>query len=147
MSISSLTNAQAPTENRRPAARRGEPAGSSFQEQLVQSAAKAQSAQKAAASPGREAFMKDSLLTALSGVQRTMLDRMKLSKEKKEEQEDWDRIMKALDAWIESLREEADVEKTARAYASLQAAQADAESERKDLGDYILEQLSQRLAG
>lgn len=94
----------------------------------------------------RTAFTKDDLLSALSDIKLTMVDRMKKSKEKKEEKEDWDRLMKYVDAWIESLREEADIEKTARVYAALKAAQADDEAGRKDLGDYLLEQLTEHLA-
>ena len=66
---------------------------------------------------------------------------MKKAKENQEEQEAWDKLMKYLDAWIESLREEADVRKIARAHAALTALQTEADSDRPDLGDYLLGQL------
>lgn len=70
-----------------------------------------------------------------------MLGRMKEAKEKEEEEEAWNKLMKYLDAWIESLREEADVRKIARAHADLLAFQSEADSGRPDLGDYLLGQL------
>ena len=75
-----------------------------------------------------------------------MLGRMKKSKEKSDEQEDWDRLMEYVDAWIETLRKEADIEKLARAHADLEAAREDAARDRKDLTDRLLERLSERLA-
>ena len=91
------------------------------------------------------AFMKEDLLSALYGAKLDMLNRMKRSREETEEQEDWDRLMKYLDAWIETIRKEADIEKTARAYADLKEAQEDAARNRKDLADEILERLTERL--
>lgn len=87
------------------------------------------------------AFMKESLLTSLSDFRTAVLDRMKKAKENEEEQEAWDKFMEYLDAWIESLREEADVRKIARAHAALTSLRSEADSDRPDLGDYLLEQL------
>lgn len=87
------------------------------------------------------AFMKESLLTSLSDFRTAVLDRMKKAKENEEEQEAWDKFMEYLDAWIESLREEADIRKIARAHAALTSLQSEADSDRPDLGDYLLEQL------
>ena len=54
--------------------------------------------------------------------------------------------MEYVDAWIETLRKEADIEKLARAHADLEAAREDAARDRKDLTDRLLERLSERLA-
>lgn len=90
-------------------------------------------------------FMKEDLLSALYGAKLDMLKRMKESREAAEEQEDWDRLMEYLDAWIETIRKEADIEKTARACADLKEAQENAARNRKDLADEILERLTERL--
>lgn len=137
MSIQNIPGTQPKTEPRTSAAGRSRPAGSSFQDQLAQTTAAAQSKQDA----GRAALAKDSLLTSLFDFKTSMLERMKKAKENEEEQEAWDKLMKYLDAWIESLREEGDVRKIARAHAALTSLQADAESERPDLGDSLLSQL------
>ena len=71
---------------------------------------------------------------------------MKQAKENEEEQEAWEKLMKYLDAWIASLREEADVEKVARAHAALAALQSDAETDRQDSGDLLLARLTELLA-
>lgn len=115
------------------------------QEVYAEHTADATGASQNAASLARSAFMKEDLLSALNGAKLSMLDRMKKSKEKTDEQEDWGRLMKYVDAWIETLREEASVEKVARAYSGLKAAEADAAAGKKDLGDYILDQLTERL--
>ena len=91
------------------------------------------------------AFMKENLLSSLSDFRTSMLARMKEAKEKEEEEEAWNKLMKYLDAWIESLREEADVRKIARAHADLLAFQSEADSGRPDLGDYLLGQLENML--
>ncbi|MCI9331752.1 MAG: hypothetical protein HFG05_06195 [Oscillibacter sp.] len=90
-------------------------------------------------------FMKKDLLSALADLQSSALDRMKKAKEQEEEQESWERLMKYLDAWIESLREEADIRKIARAHAALMSLQTDVEQ--KDSGDYIIDQLTELLGG
>lgn len=146
MSIQKLLNTQPPAEGRRSAAGRSKPAGTSFQDQLVQTTAHAQAKPSPAGDSGRTACTKDELFSALFDFKSSMLERMKLSKEKAEEQQSWDRLMKYLDAWIESLRDEADVRKIARAHAALTALQTDAESGREDLGDYLLAQLENMIA-
>lgn len=146
MSIQGLGSTQAPAE-RRPAAGRPQTAGSSFQDRLLQTAAQANPAPAPAASSGRTAFTKSELLSSLFDLKSTMLERMKLSKEKTEEQQSWEKLMKYLDAWIESLQEDgADIEKSARAYAALQEDLTEDKADRKDLGDLILERLAGILA-
>lgn len=140
MSISSLTNTQTYGGNRGSAAKRTGPSGSSFQDLLSAAAGTAQT-ETAPASAG---LSKDDLLSALLDFRSTMLDRMKLSKEKTEEREAWEKLMKYLDAWIESLREgSADIGKITRAYAALKAAEEDERTGRMDAGDHILEWLEQ----
>lgn len=138
MSIQNLLNTQPGAERRASAAGRSKPAGSSFLDQLAQATADAQAK---TADAGRTAFTKNALLSDLSGFRSAVLERMKKAKENQEEQEAWDKLMKYLDAWIESLREEADVRKIARAHAALTALQTEADSDRPDLGDYLLGQL------
>lgn len=104
------------------------------------SGASALSAQGASELDHRD-FLKKDLLSSLDAFKSSALERMKKAKENQEEQDAWDKLMKYLDAWIESLREEADVRKLARAHAALAALQADAGQDRQDLGDYLLAQL------
>lgn len=139
MSIQTLLSTQPKTESRASAAGRSKPAGSSFQDQLTAASAQAKDA-------GRAAPARDSLLSSLVELKTAVLNRMRLSKEKTEETQAWEKLMKYLDAWIESLREgKADVQKSARAYAALQDELTKDNSGRKDLGDYLLEQLEQSL--
>lgn len=148
MSIQGLGSTQAHTESR-PASGRAKAAGSSFQDQLIQTAAQANPvpAPSPAADSGRSAFTKNSLLSSLFDLKNAMLDRMEQGKEKTEEQQAWEKLMKYLDAWIDSLREEtADIEKSARAYAALQAELTEDRSHRKDLGTCLLELLTEYLA-
>lgn len=146
MSIQGLGSTQSPAE-RRPAAGRTQTAGSSFQDRLLQTAAQANPAPAPAASSGRTALTKSELLSSLFDLKSTVLERMKLSKEKTEEQQSWEKLMKYLDAWIESLQEDgADIEKSARAYAALQEDLTEDKADRKDLGSLILERLTGILA-
>ena len=103
------------------------------------------SVSRSASSLDHTRFMKEDIATVLYDAKLSMLDRMKKSKDKKEEREEWEKLMKQLDAWIESLREEADIEKIARAYADLKAKEADEKAGRKDLADHILDKLTERL--
>lgn len=91
-------------------------------------------------------FMKNNLLSALSGLKSSMLDQIKRNKEKTEEAQEWEKLMKYLDAWIESLTEEADAGKIARAQAALQAELTKDHSGRKNLDDQLLEQLTELLS-
>ena len=75
-----------------------------------------------------------------------MLDQIILNKEKTEETQEWEKLMKYLDAWIESLMEEADAEKIARAQSALQAELTKDSSGRKNLDDHLLEQLTEFLS-
>nr|WP_325212718.1 hypothetical protein [uncultured Oscillibacter sp.] len=146
MSIQGLGSPQPHTESR-PAAGRAQTAGASFQDWLIQTAAQANPAPPPAADSGRAAFTKNSLLSSLFDLKSAMLERMEQNKEKTEEQQAWEKLMKYLDAWIDSLREEtADIEKSARAYAALQAELTKDTSGRKDLGNYLLECLTEFLA-
>ena len=90
--------------------------------------------------------MKNNLLSALSGLKSSMLDQIKRNKEKTEEAQEWEKLMKYLDAWIESLTEEADAGKIARAQAALQAELTKDHSGRKNLDDQLLEQLTELLS-
>ena len=147
MIIQGLSNSQPRTESR-PAAGRAQTAGSSFQDRLLQTAAQANPAPAPAASAGRTAFTKSELLSSLFALKSTVLNRMELSKEKTEEQQSWEKLMEYLDAWIESLQEDgADIEKSVRAYAALQADLTEDKADRKDLGDLLLERLAGALAG
>lgn len=146
MSIQGLGSTQTRTE-RRPAAGHPQTAGRSFQDQLLQTAAQANPTPAPAAGSGRTTFTKSELLSSLFDLKSTMLERMELSKEKTEEQQSWEKLMKYLDAWIESLQEDgADIEKSARAYAALQEDLTEDKVDRKDLGSLILERLSGILA-
>lgn len=139
MSIQGLGSTQ-PRAESRPAAGRAQTAGASFQDRLLQTAAQAASA----GDSGRTA--QNSLLSSLFDLKKTMVERMKVSKEKTEEQQSWEKLMKYLDAWIESLREEgADIEKSARAYAALQDDLTRDKSDRPDLADRLLEHLTASL--
>lgn len=104
-------------------------------------------APRSASTFDHSAFMKTDLLSALADFKTSALERMEKAKKNEEDQEAWEKLMKYLDAWIESLREgKADVQKSARAYAGLQDELTKDNSGRKDLGDYLLEQLEQSLA-
>lgn len=140
MSIQPISGTQPKTEARVSAAGSRPAAGSSFLDQLTQTTAAAKQ------DAGRAALTKDSLLSSLFDFKTSMLERMKKAKENEEEQEAWDKLMKYLDAWIESLREEGDVRKIARAHAALTSLQADARTDRPDLGDSLLSQLEALLA-
>jgi len=110
----------------------------SFQDQLARTAAKSSPTQAAGRTPTR-----DELISALFSLK---VDRMKLGKEKKEEQDAWEELMEYLDAWIKSLQDgSADIEEAARAYAAVKARMTDDPAKRKDPSDYLLEQLTERL--
>lgn len=96
--------------------------------------------------PDHSSFTKNNLLSALSNLKSSMLDQINLNKEKTEETQEWEKLMKYLDAWIESLIEEADAEKIARAQAALQAELTKDSSGRKNLDDHLLEQLTDFLS-
>lgn len=113
---------------------------------LYQPYASGNGAPRSAAALDHSVLMKKDLLSALADFQSSALDRMKKAKENEEEEDAWNKLMKYLDAWIESLREEADIRKIARAHAALTALQTDAESDRPDLGEYLLEQLQNAIA-
>ncbi len=166
MSIQGPLSAQTPAERRRSSLKPGGASRASFQAQLEQTASgvsanrnvstcKGENAADTGASPlsaqsaaalDRSGLMKNDLLSAVADFQSSALERMKKAKENTEEQEAWEKLMKYLDAWIESLREEADIEKIARAHAALAALQSDAETGRQDDGDYLLARLSAILA-
>lgn len=165
MSIQGPFSTQAPAaEPCRPSPKPGGTPCASFQSQLEQTAsaanrnASARAGENAAASgasslsarsasaPDRGGLAENELLSTLADFQSSALERMKKAKENEEEQEAWEKLMKYLDAWIESLREEADIEKVARAHAALASLQSDAEAGRQDGGDYLLARLSALLA-
>lgn len=113
---------------------------------LYQPCASGTGTSQGAAALDHSVLMKKDLLSALADFHSSALDRMKKAKENQEEEEAWNKLMKYLDAWIESLREEADIRKIAKAHAALAALQADAGSDQPDLGDYLLEQLQNAIA-
>lgn len=59
---------------------------------------------RSAESLDHSAFMKDDLFSDLNSVKLLLLERMEEGKKRKEEQEEWDRLLKCLDRWIEALR-------------------------------------------
>lgn len=63
---------------------------------------------RSAASLDHGAFVKSDLRTALNEARLLLLQRTREGKEWKKEQEEWDRLMKCLDNWIEALRDAAD---------------------------------------
>ena len=65
---------------------------------------------RSAESLDHSAFMKDDLLSDLNSVKLLLLERMEEGKKRKEEQEEWDRLLKCLDNWIEALRAKNDRE-------------------------------------
>ena len=144
MSIQNLLNTQPRADSRRAASSKPAPApAASFQAQLEKTSA---GAAQAPSRVDRGSLAQNDLFSALADFQSSALDRMKKAKENEEEQEAWEKLMKYLDAWIESLREEADIEKVARAHAALSALQSDAEPGRQDSGDQLLARLTELLA-
>lgn len=63
-----------------------------------------------AASLARSSFLREDPLAALNSARLLLLQRTKESQEWKREQEEWDRLMKCLDSWIDALRDEAERE-------------------------------------
>ncbi len=92
-------------------------------------------------------FVKTDLISALYEARLTMLERMKLGKEKQDEEEAWEHLMEQVDAWIESLRGEGSIERSARAYAAVKADEADRVRPRRQPADAILDMLTAQLQG
>lgn len=114
-------------------------AGFSFQEQLSAVSTQAQK-EASPAAPSR-----DDLLSALFSLK---IQRMQASKEVTEEQEDWEQLMDQLDAWVESLQENADIEKTARTCAAWAAAHMDTPAVKKGAAsERLLEMMNSRFLG
>jgi len=142
MSIQPLGSTPAKAESRAAAPAQAAPSGPSFQDQLARTAAKAGAAPAETVPAAGRAPTRDELISALF---RLKVDRMKLGKEKKEESDAWEDLMEYLDAWIESLQDgSADIEEAARAYAAVKARMTDRPAQKKDPGDYLLEQLTER---
>jgi len=138
MSIQPLGGTSAQAGSRGSAAPQTAPTGSSFQDLLTRSASKTGNTETTAVrTPTR-----DELISALF---RLKVDHMRLSKEKKEEQDAWEELMEYLDAWINSLQDgTADIEEAARAYADVKERMSGRSDQKKDLSDYLLEQLTER---
>lgn len=119
-------------------------AGASFQDLLRQTASgeTAELSDEFRGLPG-----KARLSEALYQAKLDMLEKMKRGREKEEEEEAWEDLMEYVDAWIETLREEGDLERTARATAALEARRTARPVKRKDPGDFLLEQLQAALCG
>lgn len=58
--------------------------------------------------PGPEAFLREDPLAALDEARLLLLRRTREGREWKKEQEEWDRLMKRLDSWIDALRDAAE---------------------------------------
>ena len=65
-------------------------------------------ASRSASALDHSVLMKNNLLSALGDFKTSILERMEKAKENEEEQQAWEKLLKYLDAWIESLREEAE---------------------------------------
>ncbi len=140
MSIQPLGTVPAKTESRGTAPAQAAPSAPSFQDQLARTAARAGTT-PAEAAVGRTPA-RDELISALFSLK---VERMRLGKEKKEESDAWEELMEYLDTWIKSLQDgSADIEEAARAYAAVKARMTDRPVEKKDPGDYLLEQLTER---
>lgn len=66
------------------------------------------------AGTGSGGLTRDSLLAALNDARLLLLRRTREGREWKKEQEEWDRLMKCLDSWIDALREAAEREREER---------------------------------
>ena len=55
-------------------------------------------------------------------------------------------LMEYVDTWIESLREEGDIEKSARAYAAVEARKSKRPAMRRDTGDWVMEMMTEALS-
>lgn len=130
MSIQGLTNGPV-LGSRRQEIRPGGTAGPSFREQLAE----------------RFLSSAESVSPTLYDAQIAMLEKMKQGKEKKEEEDAWDELMEYVDAWIATLRDEGDIEKSARACAAVSARAAEAERPAKRIRseDVLLQALTERL--
>nr|WP_326127676.1 hypothetical protein [uncultured Oscillibacter sp.] len=62
----------------------------------------------------RSALLREAPLAALNEARELLLQRSREGREWKEEQEEWDRLMKCLDSWIDALRERAQREREDR---------------------------------
>lgn len=100
-----------------------------------------------ASAPDHGDFVKEDLMSALYQARLTMLERMREGKEKAQEEKEWDHLMEQVDAWIDSLREEGDIERSARAYAAVKADEADRKRPRRRPADAILDMLAEQLQG
>ena len=144
MDVSSLANVQSLTETRGTSAKPDETPCASFQVQLESASAGASErtdlsaggeavysggletsellaryeqdvlSARSAASLDHSAFVKDDILSDLNSVKLLLLERMEEGKKRKEEQEEWEHLLKCLDKWIEALRAEIDGEKKGR---------------------------------
>lgn len=132
MSIQGLVNTPARPGSRPAAARRTAPSRASFQSRLARTAA------SAAADPGihlhmpgentvysgapagdaavldRGALLREDPLAALNEARLLLLRRTREGREWKKEQEEWDRLMRCLDGWIDALRDAAEQRREGR---------------------------------
>lgn len=69
---------------------------------------------RSAESPDHGAFVKDDPLSGLTDARLLLLERAKEGKAWKKEQEEWERLMKSLDSWIDALRDAADWQREGR---------------------------------
>ena len=85
------------------------------------------------------------LKAALYEARLAMLRKMEFGKEKEEEEQAWDEMMEYVDAWIDSLQDEGDLERSARAYAAVKARDAGRPARKITAADLLLKQLSESL--
>lgn len=145
MSIQSLTSAPVQNGVRRDS-RQTAAAGASFQELMAAMAGGAAPEGVTLGVSAKDRSSHAAMMSALKEARFTILEKMKQGKEKEEEEEAWDELMEYVDAWIDSLREEGDIEKSARAYAALEARKTKRPAMRRDTGDWVMKVLSDSLS-
>lgn len=102
MSIQSLSNAPGAAKRRAASSPARTAGGTAFQDQLVRTGAAGETAAHPA--PDHAAFVREDLLADLDRARLLALQRNREGREWKKEQEEWDRLMKGLDSWIDALR-------------------------------------------
>lgn len=138
MSIQPLTSTPIQNGVRRESGQT-EAAGRSFQDLMRAAGSELPSAEARSGHADMRSYLYEARLAVLENMER--------GKEKEEEEEAWDKLMEYVDAWIESLREEGDIEKTARAYAAVEALKVKCPAKRRDIGDWVIKMMKENLSG
>ena len=147
MPIQTISEPSAYTQPLQASSPRAGASGTAFRELLARYQSPASENEADSRSPDHSEFVKEDLLSALYQARLTMLERMREGKEKAREEQEWDHLMEQVDAWIDSLREEGDIERSARAYAAVKADEADRKRPRRRPADAILDLLAEQLQG